>query len=451
MKAADIARELAAGIDALVTDLLPNGHREGHEWRCGSIAGEPGSSLAVHLKGNKAGVWADFAGGIGGDALDLAAAVLGKPVVEAMDWSRRWLGIDEGEAAAPRRLAPPPKAAEPAADPDRWQRPWQAARPIAGTLAASYLAARGLEFDDQAAQVLRFAVRRARLAPDGGLECRPGAHAAEEPGGVKAQPPETPILGKQSNLALPPLVKPFLDALAAGESGGDYNVMYGDKPGQGTLGQYKQADAFGFPIWPGRMVWNKDKGIYEHTSAAGRYGFEHGTWDAEAAKLGLKDFSPASQDAAAWDLAKSDYFKRTHRDLMADYQAHRGSEIATALQPTWTSAGPRLAGMLDAGPRVTPGALADNSKPYADADTGYGERGPLGQTTVYGNGNQDFAGGTPGLVPAAMPGNLVPGGGADTSHNVNINLTGAPPGTRMAVNGTGPATVKTTTQFESSW
>ena len=224
--------------------------------------------------------------------------------------------------------------------------------------------------------------------------------------------------------------------------------MYGDKPGQGTLGQYKQADAFGFPSWPGRMVWNKDKGIYEHTSAAGRYEFEHGTWDTEAAKLGLKDFSPASQDAAAWDLAKSDYFKRTHRDLMADYQAHRGTEIATALQPTWTSAGPRLAGMLDAGPRVTPGALADNSKPYADADTGYGERGPLGQTTVYDNGNQDFAGGTPGLVPAAMPGNLVPGGGADTNHNVNINLTGAPPGTRMAVNGTGPATVKTTTQFE---
>ena len=272
----------------------------------------------------------------------------------------------------------------------------------------------------------------------------PGAHAAEEPGGVKAQPPETPFLGKQSNLALPPLAKPFLNSLAAGKSGGDYNVMYGDKPGQGTLGQYKQTDAFGFPNWPGRMVWNKDKGIYEHTSAAGRYEFEHGTWDTEAAKLGLKDFSPASQDAAAWDLAKSDYFKRTHRDLMADYQAHRGSEIATALQPTWTSAGPRLAGMLDAGP----GALADNSKPYADADTGYGERGPLGQTTVYGNGNQDFAGGTPGLVPAAPPGNLVPGGGADTNHNVNINLTGAPPGTRMAVNGTGPATVKTTTQFE---
>ena len=86
-----------------------------------------------------------------------------------------------------------------------------------------------------------------------------------------------------------------------------------------------------------------------------------------------------------------------------------------------------------------------------DTATGYGPRGPLGQTTVYGNGNQDFAGGTPGFVPVTAPGDLAAGGAADTNHNVNINLTGAPAGTRMAVNGTGPATVKTTTQFESSW
>ena len=52
--------------------------------------------------------------------------------------------------------------------------------------------------------------------------------------------------------------------------------------------------------------------------------------------------------------------------------------------------------------------------------------------------------------PPPCPAILYPGGGADSSHNVNINLAGAPPGTRMAVNGTGPATVKTTTQFASS-
>ena len=63
MKAGDISRQLAARVDGLVRDLLPGGHREGHEWRCGSVAGEPGNSLGVHLTGSKAGVWSDFSAG----------------------------------------------------------------------------------------------------------------------------------------------------------------------------------------------------------------------------------------------------------------------------------------------------------------------------------------------------------------------------------------------------
>ena len=39
--AKDIARMLAGRIVELVEYLLPEGHREGHEWRCGSVAGEP--------------------------------------------------------------------------------------------------------------------------------------------------------------------------------------------------------------------------------------------------------------------------------------------------------------------------------------------------------------------------------------------------------------------------
>ena len=75
----------------------------------------------------------------------------------------------------------------------------------------------------------------------------------------------------------------------------------------------------------------------------------------------------------------------------------------------------------------------------------------LGQTTVYGNGNQDFAGGTPGLVPAAAPASSTTRRrAADSTHHVRISLANAPPGTRMAVDGTGPATVKTETQFASS-
>lgn len=42
MAAQDIARRLAERIVDLVDVLLPGGHREGHEWRRGNVAGESG-------------------------------------------------------------------------------------------------------------------------------------------------------------------------------------------------------------------------------------------------------------------------------------------------------------------------------------------------------------------------------------------------------------------------
>ncbi|MFT8371837.1 MAG: hypothetical protein ABF641_12465, partial [Acetobacter sp.] len=74
--ASELARLLAARIQQLVTELLPAGQRDGHEWRCGSLAGEKGQSLAVHLSGQRAGVWCDFSSGERGDSLDLVASVL---------------------------------------------------------------------------------------------------------------------------------------------------------------------------------------------------------------------------------------------------------------------------------------------------------------------------------------------------------------------------------------
>jgi hypothetical protein len=173
MTAADVARALAECIEALVRDLLPNGTRQGHEWLVGNVYGDQGSSLAVHLSGPKAGVWCDFATGERGDALDLVKAVLGVDTSEALRWSRRWLGIDDGIAGLLARPAAPPKADASKLDPDRWRRPWQAARPIAGTVAEAYLAARGLRFADPEGRVLRFAARRARKSPTGELEYCP--------------------------------------------------------------------------------------------------------------------------------------------------------------------------------------------------------------------------------------------------------------------------------------
>jgi Toprim domain-containing protein len=129
----------------------------------------------VHLAaGAKRGVWADFGTGQKGDALDLVAATLQFDTSDAIGWARTWLRLDDGEAALPRRPAPPAKPeAEQQLDPDRWQRAWQAARPIVGTLAATYLAARGLAFDDPDGRVLRFAPRRARKNADDMLEHHP--------------------------------------------------------------------------------------------------------------------------------------------------------------------------------------------------------------------------------------------------------------------------------------
>jgi hypothetical protein len=67
----DISAILASQIDSLCAELLPGGVREGAEWRIGSVAGEPGRSMAVHLGGPRSGIWSDFSTGEAGDALDL--------------------------------------------------------------------------------------------------------------------------------------------------------------------------------------------------------------------------------------------------------------------------------------------------------------------------------------------------------------------------------------------
>jgi len=148
--AGDIARMLAGRIGQLVHELLPNGRREGVEWRCGSVAGERGHSLSVHLAGRKSGVFCDFATGEGGDALDLVAAVLfrgGKAA--AIAWARRWLGLGDGPVpATQRRQAADTRAADDA-DVERRralaQALWLAAAPrLAGTPVDDYLAGRGI-------------------------------------------------------------------------------------------------------------------------------------------------------------------------------------------------------------------------------------------------------------------------------------------------------------------
>lgn len=147
--------QLSDRIEALVGEILPHGIRDGHEWRVGSVAGEPGRSMAVHLGGDRAGVWCDFGGRPDdrGDALDLIAKVLfDGDKKRALRWARGWLGIDQVDRRSipQQRRAIAEKRAR-AVDQENRNRGKalqmfiRADERLAGTRAARYLAGRGLD------------------------------------------------------------------------------------------------------------------------------------------------------------------------------------------------------------------------------------------------------------------------------------------------------------------
>lgn len=94
----ELSQMLARQVDAVVKHLLPDGKREGSEWRVGSVNGEPGKSMGVHLAGDKAGVWSDFSTGETGDLLDLWVAVQRCDMGQAVRQVKDYLGIREDDA-----------------------------------------------------------------------------------------------------------------------------------------------------------------------------------------------------------------------------------------------------------------------------------------------------------------------------------------------------------------
>jgi putative DNA primase/helicase len=118
----DFGRIAAAALqqaDTLVERWLPGGKRVGHEWQCGSLAGDAGSSCSVNLN---TGAWADFATDeAGGDLISLYGAVYQLRNGPAARELAEQLGMAASDAQQPERArrAPEPKA-EPAPDDDRW-------------------------------------------------------------------------------------------------------------------------------------------------------------------------------------------------------------------------------------------------------------------------------------------------------------------------------------------
>lgn len=76
-----IAAAAVSALPGLLAEWFPAGHREGPEFKIGSLAGEPGRSLSVNLRD---GHWKDFASGEGGsDPISLLAAIRSCGMAEA--------------------------------------------------------------------------------------------------------------------------------------------------------------------------------------------------------------------------------------------------------------------------------------------------------------------------------------------------------------------------------
>ena len=145
--AADLARRLARNAEAVCRHYLSNGHREGRYWLVGDVANTPGRSLFVRLSGpdrgkGAAGKWTDAATGEHGDLLDLIA--LSRGLDRLRDVARRGTRVPQpcrARARAPT-AGPPSGAARFARSRPAVCSPCR--KPIAGTLAETYLRGRGI-------------------------------------------------------------------------------------------------------------------------------------------------------------------------------------------------------------------------------------------------------------------------------------------------------------------
>ncbi|MFB1500796.1 toprim domain-containing protein [Thiocapsa sp. N5-Cardenillas] len=101
---------LLGQLERVLAELLPNGAKDGSEYRVGSVTGEAGRSLAVQLRGANRGCWQDFAfpgdPSQRGDVLSLWCAVRGKTFRECFPEMVRFCGLQKVEPAV-RRPKPP--------------------------------------------------------------------------------------------------------------------------------------------------------------------------------------------------------------------------------------------------------------------------------------------------------------------------------------------------------
>lgn len=142
--AADLARRLGLQAEAVCRHYLSSGRRNGNYWLVGDVHNTPGRSMFVRLRDTAkgpAGKWTDAATGEHGDLLDVIRASLGcTDFADAAEEARQFLSLPRSDP----RPAGLPGSSEPRGSAGAAQRLFALSQPLPGTLAATYLQARGI-------------------------------------------------------------------------------------------------------------------------------------------------------------------------------------------------------------------------------------------------------------------------------------------------------------------
>lgn len=115
---------LKARAEGLVREVFPAAYIHGGEARIGDVSGAQGESMAIELRGERAGLWTDHATGQGGDLIDLWGLLQGYPSTpqglgQAIEDLELHLGLRQGVkwtgpvARVASERAKAPKAPEP--------------------------------------------------------------------------------------------------------------------------------------------------------------------------------------------------------------------------------------------------------------------------------------------------------------------------------------------------
>lgn len=140
-----IAEHLAEHAERVCRHYLSNGRKEGRYWLVGDVHNTPGRSLYVRLVSSTngcgaVGKWTDAQSGDHGDLLDIIAAAQNcQTMRETLDEARRFLSLP---IPPPTECRPAGRSKAPTGTPEAARRLRAAAKPVAGSLVRTYLAAR---------------------------------------------------------------------------------------------------------------------------------------------------------------------------------------------------------------------------------------------------------------------------------------------------------------------